>query len=136
MLAFLERMKGLYRGADSNLVLTGDLNIAPGEHDVWSHKQLLDVVSHTPVETEALDTVRAGGGFTDLVRAHTPPPEKVFTWWSYRNHDWAASNRGRRLDHVWGTGDVAPGLKGMQVFTEARSWEKPSDHVPVMVTLG
>jgi exodeoxyribonuclease-3 len=135
-LAFLERMKGLYRGADSNLVLTGDLNIAPGEHDVWSHKQLLDVVSHTPVETEALDTVRAGGGFTDLVRAHTPPPEKVFTWWSYRNHDWAASNRGRRLDHVWGTGDVAPGLKGVQVFTEARSWEKPSDHVPVMVTLG
>ena len=135
-LAFLERMKAAYQGNASNLVLTGDLNIAPGEHDVWSHKQLLDVVSHTPVETEALEAVRVRGGFTDLVRAHTPPPEKVYTWWSYRNHDWAVSNRGRRLDHIWATGDVAPNLKAAKIFPETRSWEKPSDHAPVMVTLG
>lgn len=134
-LAFLERMKALYRGADSNLVLTGDLNIAPGEHDVWSHKQLLDVVSHTPVETTALDSILTGGGFTDLVRAHTPAPEKLFTWWSYRNHDWRTSNRGRRLDHVWGTTDLAPALKSMRIFEATRDWEKPSDHVPVMVEL-
>jgi exodeoxyribonuclease-3 len=134
-LAFLERMKALYRGADSNLVLTGDLNIAPGEHDVWNHKQLLDVVSHTPVETEALQAILAGGGFVDLMRAIKPEPEKLYTWWSYRNQDWRASNRGRRLDHMWATKDLAPALKSMAVFEDARSWEKPSDHAPVIIDL-
>ena len=42
-------------------ILVGDLNVAPLEHDVWSHKQLLDVVSHTPVETEALETAARRG---------------------------------------------------------------------------
>jgi exonuclease III len=51
----LARMKTEYakRKAAGPLLVVGDLNVAPGEHDVWSHKQLLNVVSHTPVETEA-----------------------------------------------------------------------------------
>ena len=75
-------------GTARRIVLLGDLNIAPLESDVWSHRQLLEVVSHTPVETEAgpwkcrrLRLRRRG--------AHgVPPDRKLYTWWSYRDQDW------------------------------------------------
>ncbi len=117
-------------------ILLGDLNIAPLPTDVWSHQQLLKVVSHTPVEVEALDGVRDRGGWVDAVRRHIPPDEKVFTWWSYRAADWAASDRGRRLDHVWASPDIVPALGPVEILREARGWERPSDHVPVIATLG
>ncbi|MGO9817189.1 MAG: exodeoxyribonuclease III [Acidocella sp.] len=115
-------------------VLTGDLNIAPLEHDVWSHKQLLDVVSHTPVEVDGLNAWMAQG-WHDAVRHFVPAEQKLYTWWSYRNRDWAASNRGRRLDHIWVTQDLTAGLQGYKILRAARDWEQPSDHVPVAVTL-
>ena len=115
-------------------VLVGDLNIAPLEHDVWSHKQLLGVVSHTPVEVEALlDWQRAG--FHDAVRHFVPETEKLYTWWSYRNRDWRASDRGRRLDHIWVTPDLAPALRNYTILKAARDWTQTSDHVPVAVTI-
>jgi len=115
-------------------VLVGDLNIAPLEHDVWSHKQLLDVVSHTPVEVAGLNAWMAQG-WHDAMRHFVPADQKLYTWWSYRNRDWAASNRGRRLDHVWVTQDLVGGLQNCQVLRAARDWTQPSDHVPVAVTL-
>jgi len=118
----------------SRAVLVGDLNIAPLEHDVWSHKQLLDVVSHTPQETSALLAWQRAG-WVDGVRHFVPEDEKLYTWWSYRNRDWRASNRGRRLDHVWVTNDLAGTLSRQVVLTDARDWEKASDHVPVCVEL-
>lgn len=118
------------------MVAVGDLNIAPLEADVWSHKQLLSVVSHTPVEVERLGRLQQAGGFVDAVRHFVPPPERLYTWWSYRARDWAASDRGRRLDHVWVTPGLAAELTQARVFRDSRSWEKASDHVPVMVTIG
>ena len=115
-------------------ILVGDLNIAPLEHDVWSHKQLLDVVSHTPPETEGLNSWMAAG-FVDAIRHFVPDTEKVYTWWSYRNKDWRVANRGRRLDHVWVTPDLKPALHAHTILTEARDWTKGSDHVPVCVEL-
>jgi exodeoxyribonuclease-3 len=116
-------------------ILLGDLNIAPLETDVWSHKQLLSVVSHTPVEVEKLGRLQASAGWVDAVRAVIPPEEKLFSWWSYRNRDWNASDRGRRLDHIWLTPALAPKLRHADVRREARGWEMPSDHVPVTVEL-
>jgi exodeoxyribonuclease-3 len=118
------------------MVAVGDLNIAPLEADVWSHKQLLSVVSHTPVEVERLGRLQQAGGFVDAVRHFVPPPERLYTWWSYRARDWAASDRGRRLDHVWVTPGLAGELVEAHVFRDSRNWEKASDHVPVMVTIG
>ena len=115
-------------------VLVGDLNIAPLEHDVWSHKQLLDVVSHTPPETEGL-TAWLNAGFHDAMRHFVPADQKLYTWWSYRNRDWKVANRGRRLDHVWVTPDLTGALRSHTVLTEARDWTKGSDHVPVCVEL-
>jgi exodeoxyribonuclease III len=114
-------------------ILVGDLNIAPLETDVWSHKQLLDVVSHTPVEVEGLAKLQAAHKFVDAVRRFIPPEERLYSWWSYRAHDWAAADRGRRLDHVWVTPALAPSLVGARVLKDARGWTTPSDHVPVIV---
>ena len=113
-------------------ILVGDLNIAPLEHDVWSHKQLLDVVSHTPVEVAAMQGWMATG-WADAMRRFVPHDQKLYTWWSYRNRDWRVANRGRRLDHVWVSHDLAGGLRSSTVLTEARDWPQTSDHVPVCV---
>ena len=115
-------------------VLVGDLNIAPLENDVWNHKQLIDVVSHTPTEVTALNLWR-NQGFYDAIRHFVPESEKLYTWWSYRNRDWAASNRGRRLDHIWITPDIVPLLDSYTILSQARNWDQPSDHVPVAVRL-
>ena len=115
------------------MIVVGDLNIAPLETDVWSHKQLLTVVSHTPVEVEKLGALQRSAGFVDAVRHFVPPEQKLFTWWSYRNRDWAASNRGRRLDHVWVTPPLVPHLAAAEVKRDTRNWELCSDHVPVVV---
>lgn len=136
-LAFLDEMQGWLTAAETDrpAVMVGDLNVAPLEHDVWSHRQLLRVVSHTPAETERLEALRAAGGWVDAVRHFVAPPEKIYTWWSYRARDWAASDRGRRLDHIWVTPPVAPRLTGIEVVKPARSWERPSDHVPVIARM-
>lgn len=123
------------KGDGARMVLVGDLNIAPLENDVWSHRQLLDVVSHTPVETSGLLGLQAAYGFVDAVRAVVPPSEKLYTWWSYRAQDWSASDRGRRLDHIWLSPELAPKLVTAEVTRAARGWEQPSDHVPVTVEL-
>lgn len=116
-------------------VIVGDFNIAPHEHDVWSHKQLLNVVSHTPIEVEALRRFEAAGDWLDTARHFVPHHEKLYSWWSYRNRDWQSSNRGRRLDHIWVTRKLAPAIKAYETHVEARGWEKPSDHVPIMLTM-
>lgn len=120
---------------DTPLIAVGDFNIAPYEHDVWSHKQLLNVVSHTPIEVEKLGDMRASLNWVDTARHFIPENEKCYTWWSYRNRDWRKSNRGRRLDHIWVTNPLAGRLKSYEVMTDARDWEKPSDHVPVILEL-
>jgi exodeoxyribonuclease-3 len=122
------------RPTPARTVLVGDLNIAPLEHDVWSHRQLLDVVSHTPVETAGLLAWQRTC-FVDAVRHFVPAEEKLFTWWSYRNRDWRASDRGRRLDHVWVSPDLTGALRRQTVLKDARDWTQGSDHVPVCVEL-
>lgn len=137
-LGFLDEMRAWGKRGKSSViptVLVGDLNVAPLEHDVWSHKQMLKIVSHTPMETERMLAAISDGGWVDAMRHLIPEPEKLYTWWSYRAADWAASDRGRRLDHIWITPDLVSSLDGMKILREARGWERPSDHVPVILNL-
>ena len=119
------------------LLLAGDFNIAPGENDVWNHRHMSKIVSHTPIEVETLKRLQASLGFVDAVREAIPEPEKLFSWWSYRALDFRKSNRGLRLDHLW----ASPGLhravaqKTARVHDDVREWERPSDHAPVTVDL-
>ncbi|MFO1242296.1 MAG: exodeoxyribonuclease III [Rickettsiales bacterium] len=117
----------------SKTIIMGDFNIAPHEHDVWSHKQLLDVVSHTPVETEGLLAFKGISKWIDIAREYVPLEQKLYSWWSYRNQDWKKSDRGRRLDHIWITPGLKDALVSCHTLRDARDWISPSDHVPVMV---
>ncbi len=137
-LAFLDEMAGWSKALGRHgrpTVLTGDFNVAPLETDVWSHKQLLKIVSHTPIEVEKLKTAQAAGAWTDAVRRFIPRQEKLYSWWSYRARAWSFSDPGRRLDHVWTSADLADRLSGARVLRDVRGWTQPSDHVPVIVDL-
>jgi exodeoxyribonuclease-3 len=123
------------RAADRPMTVVGDLNIAPLETDVWSHKQLLDVVSHTPIEVEKLGYLQRSAKFVDAVRRFIPPEQRLYSWWSYRARDWDLSDRGRRLDHIWVTAPLQGHLRAAEVHRELRGWDKASDHVPVVVRL-
>ena len=123
------------RSPERHAVLLGDLNVAPLETDVWNHRQLLKVVSHTPVEVAALARLQAAHDWVDAVRRFIPPEERLYTWWSYRALDWQASDRGRRLDHIWVTPALADDLRTASVLRAARGWPMPSDHVPVTIEL-
>jgi exodeoxyribonuclease-3 len=119
------------------VIIVGDFNIAPLEHDVWSSRQLREVVSHTPIERDALLALQSfSGGWVDALRALTPHEQKLYSWWSYRNRDWNASDRGRRLDHIWLSPALKSLLKSGSIYRDARGFESPSDHVPVMVDVG
>jgi exodeoxyribonuclease-3 len=141
-LDFYERLTAEMARRDpaAPLAILGDFNVAPGENDVWNHKFMLKVVSHTPPELEAIAALKASLGFIDLARETAPEPQKLFSWWSYRAADFRASNRGLRLDHIW----VSPGLKdaayrlgnaACRIHDDVRGWERPSDHAPVTADL-
>lgn len=135
-LDFLDEMTGHFTAArPERSVLVGDLNIAPLPEDVWSSKQLRNVVSHTDIEREKLLGLIDQGGWHDAVRGHFGPDEILYSWWSYRARDWLASNRGRRLDHVWVSRDLAGRVAAADIHQPARGADKPSDHVPVSVCL-
>jgi exodeoxyribonuclease-3 len=131
-LDFLGRMTQWSNALKEPTIIVGDFNIAPLETDVWAHKPLLTVVSHTPIEVETLARFQASHDWVDLGRHFIPEPEKLFTWWSYRSPDWEASDRGRRLDHMWASPEVAAKAIAHRVHKHCRNWEKPSDHIPIV----
>ena len=132
-LQFLDEMVAWGPRQNGPAILVGDLNIAPLEDDVWSHKQLLKVVSPTPVEVEALGRVQEAGNWTDVTRSHIPAPEKLYSWWSYRAPDWDAADKGRRLDHIWSRG-VADIPGSSRILRDWRGATQPSDHAPVLAS--
>ena len=135
-ISFINEMKDYFlSNTKKNKILVGDLNIAPLEQDVWSHKQLLNVVSHTPMETESLLDLIQTGEWVDIMREFVPHNEKLYSWWSYRNRNWEISDRGRRLDHFWISKNLFSLVKSGVIYKDTRSWEKPSDHVPIIVDI-
>jgi exodeoxyribonuclease-3 len=121
--------------ADAKTIMVGDLNIAPLEHDVWSSKQLRNVVSHTDIEREKLLAAQKAGNWCDAARHLVPANEKLYSWWSYRNRDWRASNRGRRLDHIWVSPALQPAIATLNIASYTRDLPSTSDHVPVALQL-
>ena len=134
VLDYLTEWFSRHRRPEQPIIIAGDFNIAPLPQDVWSHKQLLSVVSHTPIEVDALLRLQQSLGWIDGSRYFVDPNEKLYSWWSYRNQDWLKSDRGRRLDHIWVTPALQPALYAHQIKQPMRGWIQPSDHVPVMVS--
>jgi exodeoxyribonuclease-3 len=133
-LDFLVHMRDAFLDSrPERAILVGDLNIAPREDDVWNHKQLLKIVSHTPIEVDHLGAAQEAGGWVDVTRQDIPEG-LLYSWWSYRAPDWEAADKGRRLDHVWASKDIAAAGHGSRVLRTARGWEQPSDHAPVFAS--
>jgi exodeoxyribonuclease III len=141
-LDFYERLTAemTRRDPKAPLAILGDFNVAPGENDVWNHRYMSKVVSHTPLEIEAMAALQASLGFIDLAREMIPEPVKLASWWSYRARDYRLSKRGLRLDHI----GVSPGLRdaafrkgsaACRIHDDVRAWERPSDHAPVTADL-
>ena len=122
-----------HRDRPEKAILVGDLNIAPREDDVWSHKQLLKIVSHTPIEVETLAETQDAGKWVDITRQDHPEGQ-LYSWWSYRNPNWLDNDKGRRLDHVWATPDISNAGHSSRILKDMRGWDGPSDHVPVLAT--
>ncbi|MFN4101157.1 MAG: exodeoxyribonuclease III [Pararhodobacter sp.] len=133
-LDYVAEMRDVFRETrPAKSILVGDLNIAPREDDVWNHKALLKVVSHTPIEVEAFEEARAAGGWVDITRQDLPEG-KVYSWWSYRSPDWNAADKGRRLDHIWASPDIGNAGHSSKILRDVRGWVQPSDHAPVLAT--
>lgn len=137
-LDFLKELKE-FKAIDSKTgeyhILLGDLNIAPLPQDVWDHKKLLKIVSHTPIETEMLTDVYNNGDWSDLIRLKLGQDNKLYSWWSYRSPNWQIADKGRRLDHIWGPKELEPLINEARIWKEFRGEEKPSDHVPLEIKL-
>jgi exodeoxyribonuclease-3 len=133
-LDFVSHMRDAFRDSrPEKAILVGDLNIAPREDDVWNHKQLLKIVSHTPIEVEHFGAAQEAGGWVDVTRQDIPAG-LLYSWWSYRAPDWDAADKGRRLDHIWASKDIAAAGHGSRILRVARGWEQPSDHAPVFAS--
>jgi exodeoxyribonuclease III len=133
-LDFLTQMRDHFRwNRPDRAILVGDLNIAPREDDVWNHKQLLKIVSHTPIEVEHLVQAQEAGSWVDVTRADIPQG-LLYSWWSYRAADWDTADKGRRLDHIWATPDITGAAHGSRILRDCRGWTQPSDHAPVFAT--
>ncbi len=133
-LDFLTEMRDHFRWeTPDRAILVGDLNIAPREDDVWNHKALLKIVSHTPIEVEHLAAAQDAGKWVDITRQDIPEG-LLYSWWSYRSPDWDAADKGRRLDHIWATPDIASAGHGSRIHRAARGWDQPSDHAPVLAS--
>ncbi len=131
-LDFIERMTRWSEKLREPTLVVGDFNVAPLECDVWSHKALLKVVSHTPIEVDALNRLQQAHEWVDIGRKFVPPPGRCFTWWSYRSMDCTKNDRGRRLDHMWASPELGPHIVAHRVLEPCRSWQRPSDHVPLI----
>ena len=133
-LLFLDELNQLLK-TKKKIIVCGDLNVAPYEDDVWSHKSLINVVSHTEIEREKIRKIIEDCNLIDAVRYFVNPPQNIFTWWSYRSPNHKKNNRGRRLDHIWVSKQIRNKLLSSKILEKYRSKEKPSDHVPVCLEL-
>lgn len=115
--------------SDAPVLLCGDFNVAPEERDVHDPKQWEGQVLFSEPERAALERVRKWG-FVDTFRQHNDDPG-FFSWWDYRAAAFRR-NAGLRIDHVWVTEPLAERCTGAWIDKETRSWERPSDHAPVV----
>lgn len=130
-LDFIERMTRWAEKLDRPTLIVGDFNVAPLECDVYDHKALLKVVSHTPIEVETLERFRQAHGWVDLGRQFIPATQRNYSWWSYRSY-WRQKDQGRRLDHMWASPALAGQAVSHRFVEETRRWDSPSDHVPLI----
>lgn len=114
---------------DDDVLLCGDLNVAPSEMDVWKPQAWKDKLHFSKPEREALMELKRWG-FVDLYRQHNGDA-KEFSWWSVFHNDFE-KDRGLRIDFIWSSPSLAEECIDCWIDREPRGWEQPSDHAPVV----
>lgn len=112
-----------------NLVVLGDFNIAPDDRDVYDPEKWGDDILCSPLEREALQGL-IDLGLTDVYRQFDQP-EQNFSWWDYRAAGFRR-NAGLRIDLILASASMASRLSASYIDKEPRTWERPSDHTPVI----
>lgn len=113
------------------VLLCGDFNIAPDARDVVDPAALVGCTHFSPEEHAALAHLLAFG-LQDCFRKHDERPAQ-FTWWDYRRGDFER-NRGMRIDHVYATAPLYARSQSVEHDKTPRTWDAPSDHIPVIAT--
>jgi exodeoxyribonuclease III len=114
---------------DGDVLLCGDLNVAPHELDVWKPSLWKDKLHFTKPEREALLHLKRWG-FVDVFRQVNDELQE-FSWWDYFHHSFE-KDRGLRIDHIWTSPPLAETCLGCWIDKEPRKLEKTSDHAPVI----
>jgi len=115
------------------LVLMGDYNITVDDRDVWDPVGLKDTI-HCTVEERAQFQSLIEAGLHDAYRLFEQA-EKTYSWWDYREFAFRR-NRGLRIDHILVSDALKPSVQACVIDKAPRKNERPSDHTPVVVTLG
>jgi exodeoxyribonuclease-3 len=131
-MARLERWAEGRLRLEEPLVLAGDYNVIPEKVDA---KRWQDWTGDALFQPESRQAFRRllSLGFTEAIRSVTDAPD-VYTFWDYQAGAWQKNN-GIRIDHVLLSPEAANSLRAAAVEKHVRSWEKPSDHVPVVVEM-
>lgn len=131
-LDWLQRLRKMFDATcdkNGNVLLCGDFNVAPDETDVWSVKQWEGKLHFSKPERAAIHHVKQWG-FVDVFRKINGDVQE-FSWWNYREGAFP-KNHGLRIDHIWTSENLAEKCVGCWIDKEPRTWERPSDHTPVV----
>jgi len=128
-LAALERFLTAELETHDKLVVLGDFNIAPEDRDVYDAEKWGEDILCSPAERAALAGLM-DLGLADVFRQFEQP-EKTFSWWDYRAAGFRR-NAGLRIDLILATAALATACQASYVDREPRTWERPSDHTPVI----
>ena len=126
-----DRMKGLL-ALEEPMLIGGDFNVIPAPEDVYAPEAWRGDALFRP-ETRAHFHALLNLGLTDAFRACHDDPNR-YTFWDYQAGAWQ-KNHGLRIDHILLSPQAADRLISCEIDAAPRAWEKPSDHVPVILTL-
>lgn len=134
-LGWMERLRahaGRRLALEEPYVLAGDYNVIPARDDASRPDAWTGDALFLP-DTRAAWRKLLALGFTDALRT-CDASAGIYTFWDYQAGAWQKDN-GIRIDHLLLSPQAADRLVGVRVDKHVRSWERPSDHVPVVVEL-
>ncbi len=129
----LQDMVRAEMAAHPRLVLVGDFNVAPEDRDSYDPEGLRETIHHTTEERTHFQALLALG-LTDAFRLFEQP-EKSYSWWDYRMLGFQ-KNRGLRIDHILVSDALRESVTACVVDRAPRKNPQPSDHAPVVATIG
>jgi exodeoxyribonuclease-3 len=132
-LEWLKALRDVVARGPDEIVVLGDMNIAPTDEDVFDPDAYVGQTHVTVPERDALAELEEEAGLRDVVREHWPN-ERVFTYWDYRAGMFH-QDLGMRIDLILASDPVAERVKAAWVDRQARKGKGPSDHAPVIIDL-